>query len=72
VLLWDLNGIVVERNWCYCGILMVLLWSVICVIVGCFSYLLQLFSRLTVEEHLGFYARLKGMSSHLVDGEVDR
>jgi ABC-type Na+ transport system ATPase subunit NatA len=51
---------------------MVLLWSVIGVIVGCFSYLLQLFSRLTVEEHLGFYARLKGMSSHLVDGEVDR
>ncbi|CAB3983284.1 ATP-binding cassette sub-family A member 2 isoform X4 [Paramuricea clavata] len=31
-----------------------------------------LFDRLTVEEHLWFYARLKGMSSGLVCGEVDR
>ena len=28
--------------------------------------------RLTVEEHLWFYARLKGMASNLVLGEVDR
>ena len=64
-----LQGVVGVAGCCWCCWVLL---NVVSVIMGCCCHILPPFSRLTVEEHLWFYARLKGMSSRLVSGEVDR